>query len=160
MKKTAVIYYSMYGNTRRFAEKIAKRIGADLVEIKTEKEYPDDYDVVYSLGKKEVESGYIPRIQDTGIDLSEYSAIILGTPVWWGTLTPAVKSFIYSKKWKGVKVFPFAVYDDKPGRIVSEFRNALKGATVEKTLCVKFDDRTQLTSDDVVNEWIAGLLGE
>ena len=37
--KTAVVYYSMSGNTQQTAEKIADALGADLIRIEPKKEY-------------------------------------------------------------------------------------------------------------------------
>ncbi len=58
--KTLVAYYSLGGNTKSVAERVARSLRSDVIEIKTVKEYPDDYDVLLSLGEKEVASGYIP----------------------------------------------------------------------------------------------------
>ena len=37
---TLVVYFSFNGNTKMIAEKIAETINADVVELKTSKEYP------------------------------------------------------------------------------------------------------------------------
>ena len=39
--KTAIVFYSMNGNTAMVARKLAEGINADLIEIKPEKSYPD-----------------------------------------------------------------------------------------------------------------------
>ena len=39
--KTAVVYYSLQGNIRYVAEKVAKETGADLIELIPVKAYPD-----------------------------------------------------------------------------------------------------------------------
>lgn len=39
--KTAIVYYSMSGNTAAAARKVAESIRADLIEIKPEKAFPD-----------------------------------------------------------------------------------------------------------------------
>ena len=57
--KKLVVFYSLSGNTRAVARRIARALRADLLEIRTVKTYPDDYDVLLSLGEKEVKSGYI-----------------------------------------------------------------------------------------------------
>ena len=39
--KTAIVYYSMSGNTQFEAERIAKKINADMIRIEPVKAYPD-----------------------------------------------------------------------------------------------------------------------
>lgn len=39
--KTAIVYYSMSGNTQFVAERIAKKINADMIRIEPVKAYPD-----------------------------------------------------------------------------------------------------------------------
>lgn len=81
--KAIVIYYSYSGNTRCVAEKIGKAIGADLVEIRTVKPYTGSYNDVVNQGQREVNSGFLPKIQPIDLDLRQYDTIVLGTPVWW-----------------------------------------------------------------------------
>ena len=59
--KKLVVFYSLSGNTRAVARRIARSLRADLMEIRTVKTYPDDYDVLLSLGEKEVKAGYMPH---------------------------------------------------------------------------------------------------
>ena len=39
--RTAIVYYSMSGNTAAAAKKVAEGLRADLIEIKPEKAFPD-----------------------------------------------------------------------------------------------------------------------
>ncbi len=151
--KNVVVYYSFGGNTRTVAKKIAKQTGADLAEIRTLKAYPDDYDVLVSLGKKEVESGYVPQLYPLPVDLQDYDTVILGTPVWWYTYAPAMKSFLKTVDWKGKTVYPFATNGGWLGHTPSDFRKALKGAKVEPILNVRFEDKTLITPQSVIDEW-------
>lgn len=151
--KKLVVYYSFGGNTRAVARRIAKQIGAELAEIRTVKSYPDDYDVLISLGKKEVESGYVPQLYPLPVNVREYDTIILGTPVWWYTFAPAVKSFMKSVDWKGKMVYPFATNGGWLGHTPSDFRKALRGAEVGEVLSVKFNEKTMITSENAVDAW-------
>ena len=65
--KKLVVYYSLSGNTRAVAKRIARTLRADLMEIRTVKSYPDDYDVLLSLGQKEIRSGYMPHRQSKNL---------------------------------------------------------------------------------------------
>lgn len=155
--KKLVVYYSIGGNTRAVALRIARTLRADVVEIRTVKAYPDDYDVLVSLGKKEVESGYIPQIEPLAIDWSKYDTIIVGTPVWWYTFAPAVRTFLKGGSLKGKKVFPFATNGGWLGHTPSDFRKALRGAEVGPVLNVKFEEHTQVTPDSAIKEWLAQI---
>ncbi len=152
--KKLVVYYSLGGNTRSVARKIARALRADVLEIKTVKAYPDDRDVLLGLGQKEVKTGYLPQLQPYRIDFTKYDAVILGTPVWWSTYSPAMKSFMQGKSWKDMKVFPFATNEGTLGRTPSEFRKALRGADVAPVLNVLFSGNMQVTPDSDIREWL------
>lgn len=155
--KKLVVYYSIGGNTRAVAKRIARTLRADIAEIKTVKAYPDDYDVLVSLGKKEVESGYIPQIVPVSVDVSQYETVIIGTPVWWYTYAPAVKTFMKSVKWNGKKVYTFATNGGTLGHTPSDFRKALRGATVEPTFSIRFDEHKPVTPEDEIEGWIKSI---
>lgn len=155
--KKLVVYYSIGGNTRAVAKRIARTLRADIAEIRTVNAYPDDYDVLVSLGKKEVESGYIPQILPLSADLTQYETVIIGTPVWWYTYAPAVKTFMKNVKWAGKKVYPFATNGGWLGHTPSDFRKALRGAEVGPVLNVKFEEHKQITPDSAIKEWLAGI---
>ncbi|MDE6410918.1 MAG: NAD(P)H-dependent oxidoreductase [Clostridia bacterium] len=153
--KTLVAYYSFGGNTKAVAEKVARSLRADVIEIKTVKEYPDDYDVLLSLAEKEVSSGYIPALRPVEIEWDKYDAVLLGTPVWWGSITPAMKKFLSNYKWKGRVVYPFVTDDGKIGRVIGDFKKGLRGAFVGPVLNVKFEDNEQVTPDLVLKDWVS-----
>lgn len=61
--KTLVVYFSYTaGNTKRIAEKTAKALGADIVELEPVVAYPRDYDKVVEQGEEEVKRGFRPRL--------------------------------------------------------------------------------------------------
>ena len=155
--KKLVVYYSIGGNTRAVAERIARTLHADIVEIRTVKEYPDDYDVLVGLGQKEVESGYLPAIHPLDIDFTRYDAVIIGTPVWWYSFAPAVKKFLSCYRWKGRKIYPFATNGGWLGHTYSDFKKAARGALVAPILNAKFEEKEQVTPDDVVKEWLQDI---
>ncbi len=156
--KTLVVYYSLGGNTRALARRMARQLKADVLEIRTVKTYPDDQDVLLGLGQQEVKTGYIPQLQPYRVNLDKYDAILLGTPVWWSTFAPAMKSFMKGKNWEGKKVYPFATNGGTLGHTPSDFRKALKGAEVSPILSVLFEDRIQQTAETDIKEWL-NLIG-
>ncbi len=151
--KKLVVFYSLSGNTRAVARRVARKLGAHLCEIKTEKTYPDDYDVLTSLAQTEVKTGYMPRLLPLKYDANVYDVVLVGTPVWWGSYAPAVKTFMNGVDWKGKRVFPFATCEGEVGRTPSDFRKALRGAAVAQPMIVQFEGGVQKTSGVEVTAW-------
>ena len=94
--KVAVIYFSWSpdGNTRFAAETIASEAGAKLFEIKAEKAYSSDYRACCDEAKPECKGKQLRPIRKIeGLDLAQYDVIFIGTPNWWGTMAPPVRTF-------------------------------------------------------------------
>ncbi len=105
---TLVVYFSLDGNTKLLAGKIAETMNANIIELKTNKKYPAEGFWKYFLGGKSVVFGEKPKLTIADIDLSRYETIIIGTPVWASSFTPPIKSFISKYKIQGKRIALFA----------------------------------------------------
>lgn len=92
--KTAIVFYSMGGNTKFAAKKIADKIDADLIEIKPVKSYPDKGLRKFIWGGKSAVMGDTPKLLPYDFDADKYDCIIFGYPVWASNFTPPIKTFI------------------------------------------------------------------
>ena len=95
--RIAVIYFSWSkdGNTRFAAETIARKTDARLFEIKPEKPYSTDYKACCDEAKPECYGKQLRPIRPVeGLDLTQYDMIFIGTPNWWGTMAPPVRTFL------------------------------------------------------------------
>lgn len=155
--KKLVIYYSFSGNTRNIAKQIARALRASIAEIRTVKTYPDDYDVLLGLGKREVETGYMPQILPLSVDISKYDTILIGTPIWWSSFAPAVKKMMSGNSWKGKKVYTFATYTETLGHVGGDFKKALRGAQVEPVFGIKYEDKKLATPIPEIKAWLSKI---
>ena len=97
--KTAVVYFSWSGNTRFAAETIAKKAGADLFEIKAETPYNGDFGKCCDEAKPECYGKKLRPIKPVaGLDLAKYDVVFVGTPNWWGTMAPPVRTWVTQSK--------------------------------------------------------------
>ena len=108
--KVLIVYYSWSGNTRVAAEQIRKITGGTLFEIKTAKAYPAEYDACVEQAKKECRSGFCPELASKAGDLAKYDVIFLGTPNWWSTMAPPVRTFLTTENLSGKTVIPFVTH--------------------------------------------------
>lgn len=92
--KALVVFYSRTGNTEKIADEIAKKLKADADEIDSE-----DYSGVfgYISGILQVIFKRKPEI-DFSKDPLKYDLIIIGSPIWGGTFTPPIRSYITQNK--------------------------------------------------------------
>jgi flavodoxin len=102
MAKKLVVYFSYSnGNTVCIAKIVADALQSDIARIVPVIPYNEDYDKVVTQGQKEVEEGYLPKLKPIGYDVKAYDTIVIGTPTWWYTMAPAVRSFIAENDWQG-----------------------------------------------------------
>ena len=92
--KTAIVYYSMSGNTKYVADKIAEKIDADIIRIEPVKAYPDQGAKKFIWGGKSAVMGETPALQPYEFSAEKYERIILGTPVWASTFAPPIRTFL------------------------------------------------------------------
>ena len=108
--RTLVLYYSLTGNTKMVAEEIANRLGADIEEIVCVDPYDTNFQACIQRCMQERQEGVIPEIQPVKADLSQYDAVFLGYPVWFGTYAPPVATFLGGIDLTGKKVVPFCTF--------------------------------------------------
>lgn len=106
--KTAVVYYSMSGNTKTVAETVAEKLGAEMIEIQPVKEYPSKGARKFIWGGMKAVMGEKPKLQPYSFDES-CDRIIFGTPVWASSFTPPIRSFIEENR-DALKGKRFAVF--------------------------------------------------
>lgn len=91
--KSAVIFYSYSGNTAEVAKALAdelnKQGSTDIVRLE-----PSDESESFIGQCKRALFKKKAQIKDTIFDLSSYSLICLGTPVWAFGMAPALRAYI------------------------------------------------------------------
>ena len=118
MKKILVIYESKYGNTKIVAEKIVEGMKQKGVKI------------------------ILNELQEVNLNnVSEYDAILIGTPNYFGGPTRGIKKFIDNIGKVGLKGNQIAVFDTYMGK---DYEKAVK--KMEKRISEKAPDFKLLTS--------------
>lgn len=108
--KTIVIFYSLEGNTKYISKIIAKELNAEILELKTKKEYPSAGFKKYFWGGKSVVLRERPKLTCDKIDLDSYENIIIGAPIWAGTYAAPYNTFVREYSFSGKKVALFACH--------------------------------------------------
>jgi len=119
MKILAAVY-SRSGHTLNLAKKITDELGADL-DIIVDKKNRKGIIGWFMAGKDAVMK------KKTEIEFSknpkDYDKIVLGTPVWAGSITPAVRTYIIQNNIKEVAFF--CTFGGDAGKVVGRVKDML-----------------------------------
>lgn len=148
--KKAVVFYSLSGNTQAAAKEIAEGIGADLIELKLVKPFPTEKSKQLALGGMQAMFGMKPAIQELSKNIKEYDVLILGTPIWAGTIAAPVHSFLnkYQILDKIVAVFTFSGGGDNK-RCIAKLSKRLPRLKVEVALANRDSDLAIHNADKI-----------
>ena len=111
MSKALVAYFSASGVTAKVAANLANAIGADLYEIRPEHVYTSaDLNWMDKKSRSSVEMNdrnSRPAINGKVEEISQYSHVFVGFPVWWYREPSIIDTFMESYDWNGITVIPF-----------------------------------------------------
>lgn len=148
--KTLIVFFSRTGNTKKAAEKLKEKLEADIEELRDKKDRKGM--LGYIIAGHDVVRKKSTEIEDTKFDPSVYDLVILGTPVWVGTMAPAVKKYIELNKDKFKKLAFFTTQGSvKRQRVFDE---------LEKETGKKAMAELQLTTKEVIMNQYAEKLEE
>lgn len=153
-KKVLVAYYSLRnGNTRIVAEEIKKNVGGDLFRIETVQSYPAEYRAVTEQAKKELNSRQFPKIKSNVNKPKQYDVIYIGSPNWWGTIAPAVFTFLEANDFSGKIIIPFITHEGSHlGNSVDDIKKLEPKAKVLEGIAIRGGSVNN--SADDVKKWL------
>lgn len=159
--KKLVVYYSYTGHTKMIAESIQEKLNCDILEIKPVKEYSKDYNKVVDEEQNNSSTNKKPKIQKIDKDLKQYDEIIIGSPVWWYTIAPVIRTFLSENDLKGKTIIPFATNAGWLGHTFQEIEKLCPNSKVEKGMNIVFTEDYHenkiVTSLEEIDNWINSL---
>lgn len=136
--KSLVLYYSQTGTTKKVAELISQKTGADIEAIDAVNPYDGDYDQTIARGKQEIENNILPDINPLQSRIEDYDTVYLGFPVWFGTYAPPMGRLVKDTDFAGKVLIPFCTFGS--GGLESSVAN-LKAAQPNSTILEGFGIR-------------------
>ena len=123
--KTAIIYFSATGNTKKIANYIKEETSGDLIEIEPKEKYTSedlDYNDDCRANKEQNDDTARPEIANN-IDVDKYDTIYLGYPIWWGDVPKIILTFLDNHNLDGKTIIPFCT---SGGSDISKSEETLK----------------------------------
>lgn len=126
MKRTLILFYSFEGTTRRVAEFLSSELKLTIEEIKPVKDLSSTGFSKFIWGGRQVIMKKKPELVPLTVNLDDYDTIILGTPVWAGSYTPAIKTLLEDGILKGKNIACFYCHDGGPRHAEKNIRQEIE----------------------------------
>jgi flavodoxin len=152
--RTAVVYFSRSGNPALAARHVARRLSAQLFEIQAP---------AYRLGlqgwshalldARKHEADITPRT----IDLSEFTTVYLGAPIWLYSPAPPIWDFVEHNRFDGKRVVLFNSFNSQ---FKSEYIETFKAKVMERgarSFEHRFDRRGRMTQQIGPDEMVGAI---
>lgn len=125
--KTLIVYYSYTNNVERIVSELRTQIEADVIEVEPAEKGLDYAANNYAIGSAQIaairnnpgDAASYPEIDPVNVDMSQYSTVIIGAPLWWSNMAAPLQSFLfkYGKEMGGKNI----------GLIVSSASSGISG---------------------------------
>jgi flavodoxin len=158
MAKTLVLYFSATNTTARIAKIIADKLGADIQEIHAQQPYTSaDLDWHDSQSRTSIEQHQHDSrvaVKDDLPDLSGYTNIIIGHPIWWGIPPRLIAATIDQLDLNSKNLATFATSGGSGyGRSQSFIERSVK----ENNYDTQINQGAVLNNPDQVDTWLNSL---
>ena len=91
-----IIYYSRTGTNQKLCQELQKTLNCDMEQIIDKKDRGGIWN--YLLAGWDAFSKKLTQIEALKKELPAYDLVIIGTPLWVGTLPPATRTFLRQNK--------------------------------------------------------------
>ena len=147
----------LVGTTEYIAQLIQSQAGGDLHSIQTAEAYPNDFDAVVDQNHEEMNSGTLPQLKTSDLDISQYDTVFIGYPIWATNAPQAIFSFFSEYDLSGKTIIPFCTHDGYgAGSSYSDIAQAVPDALeVLDGLAVKASDVP--SAADTVAQWLEDI---
>ncbi len=159
----AVVYYSLYGNTKYIGESLARHTGAQAVELREEGSRKGVLGFVRSgfQAKTKKRSALVGEPWNR---IADCDTVFLVTPIWASSGTPAMNAFLDHADFAGKTVHIVTVQADPKGAGSEKVHNSIaervqsRGGTVEKRHSLTGSAPGKYAGDQVLDEQISRIL--
>ncbi len=152
--RTLVVYYTRTGNARFMAETIASELGADIEEVIDLKNRQGK--LAFLPAGRDAMRGKETEIAQTKKAPADYDLLAIGQPVWAGSPTPAIRTYVNKNDLSGKKVALF--FSDSNGQAVEKTKALMPNSTFVGELVLpakEFENKEEAKKK--ITEWCSTL---
>lgn len=101
--KTLIVYYSFTNNVERIVGELRTLTDADVIEVEPAEKGLDYAADNYAIGSAQIaairnnpdDAASYPAVDAADVDMTQYSTVIIGAPLWWSQMAAPLQSFLF-----------------------------------------------------------------
>jgi formylglycine-generating enzyme required for sulfatase activity/flavodoxin len=141
------------GNTQIIANYISEYTGGRLFAIKTINSYPVDAYATLDAAQVEHSRNLRPELSTHVENMDRYDTIYLGFPIWWGTFSMPVFTFLEEYNFAGKIIIPFSTHDGSGlAGSIRDIKSLCPGAVVMDGIAIRYSSIPRAKA--TVESWI------
>jgi flavodoxin len=153
--KSLVVYYTRTGNAKFIAETIASNIGANTEEIVDLKKRSGP--IGFITGGKDATQGKETEIGKIKHMPQDYDLIVIGTPVWSSSPTPAIRTYINHNDLAGKKVALFLTASKENKKALEKTKSLLSKSNIIGELMLEQPLKNKEETQKTITAWCQTL---
>jgi len=154
--KTLIVYYSRTGNTKSVAEKIAYELGAEIEEVMDKKKRSGV--LGFLSGGMDATIGRKTEIAETNKNPDDFDLIVVGTPVWSSSPTPAIRTYLSKHDLTGKKVAVFYTSEGTGNdKAIAKIKELIPNGDSTEILVLPKPNKDKAETDNKIVEWCRRL---
>ena len=132
--RAVTVYFSLEGNVRHLAQSVATAIDSPLVEVVPAEPRRGAEMTEYVWGDTRIICPEMPELLPIAQNPDDFDLIFLGSPVWKGTVAPAMHSFLAAADLYRKKVALFCAFAGRAGGYFEQAEQLLLGCEIVDTI--------------------------
>jgi len=155
--KALTVFYSRTGTTRKIAGSISKALSCDIEEIFDTKNRAGPLGFI--TAGRDASEKKLTVIQDTKMDPNMYDIVVIGTPVWAGTMSAAIRTYISQNKERFKRVAFFCTCGGTSAGKTIEAMKDLCGKETVASLTITKKDMESKEYQKKIDEFVTEIRG-
>ena len=155
--KVLIGCYSFTGTTYDTARNLQEQTGGDLYRLQLEENYPATV-MMYWQTRRQITEDQLPTLKKIVPHIDDYDLIIIGSPVWWYTTPPPLRSYLEQTDFKGKTVAVFCTLGGREETYFTDFKQRAKNAHLTEKL--RLESPKNQSSDQLnntISNWLSQL---
>lgn len=152
-----ILYYSKTGNNKKLGEILKEKLNFSLEEIIDKKRRDGFFGFIIS--------GYdaftkrLTKIEDLNSKIDNFDHVVIGTPIWAGNITPAIRTLLIQNKdkIKSYSIYSVSAYGEKNSKIINDFVKII-GFEPKSYIFIKDIELKKNLIEDKINKFVEVIL--